>query len=154
MTQDDFHFQTNSPEETIKLGEFLGDLLIKLDAKKATIVALNGVLGAGKTELVKGLAKFLGVKEKILSPTFVLAKEFKCYKKPFKQVWHLDLYRFDKYTDLKTLDWQDITKDKDNLILVEWADKFKELLADYEVLLKVAGEQKRDITIKKVTNAK
>ena len=154
MIAENFHFQTNSPEETIKLGEFLGALLIKLDAKKATIVALNGVLGAGKTELVKGLAKFLGVKEKILSPTFVLAKEFKCFKKPFKKVWHLDLYRFNNYADLKTLDWQDIIKDKDSLILVEWADKFKELPTDYEIILKVAGEQKRDITIKKMVNSK
>jgi len=95
------------------------------------------------------LAKFLGVKEKILSPTFVLAKEFKCYKKPFKRVWHLDLYRFNQYADLKTLDWQDITKDKDSLILVEWADKFKEISPDYEVTLKVIGEKERDITIKK-----
>jgi len=154
MSLDNFHFQTNSPEETIKLGDFLGGLLVQTDSTKATVVALNGVLGAGKTELVKGLAKFFGVKEKILSPTFVLAKEFKCFKKPFKKVWHLDLYRFNNYADLKALDWQDIIKDKNNLILVEWADKFKELSADYEVTLKVMGEQKRDITIKKMVNSK
>lgn len=152
MSLDNFHFQTNSPEETIKLGDFLGGLLVQTDSTKATVVALNGVLGAGKTELVKGLAKFLGVKEKILSPTFVLAKEFKCFKRPFKRVWHLDLYRFNNYADLKALDWQDIIKDKNNLILVEWADKFKELSADYEVTLKVMGEHKRDILIKKIAN--
>ncbi len=150
MSQDNFYIQSKSPEKTIKLGAFLGDLATKLNKKTATVIALNGVLGAGKTELVKGLAEFLGVKEKILSPTFVLAKEFDCHREPFKKVWHLDLYRFDKYTDLKALDWQDIILDKNNLVLVEWADKFKGQLAlDYEVTLSVAGEQTRDIVIKK-----
>ena len=153
MPSDIFHFKTNSPAETIKLGGFLGELLVKSNPQRSVVVSLNGVLGAGKTELVKGLAKFLGVKEKILSPTFVLAKEFKCSKKPFKQVWHLDLYRFNNYIDLKTLDWQDMIKDKDNLILVEWADKFKELVPDYEVALKVTGETERDVTIKRITRS-
>ena len=150
MIQTDIHFQTHSPEETIKLGALLSDLAAKIDKKNAVVIALNGVLGAGKTELVKGLAKSLKVKEKILSPTFVLAKEFKCYKKPFKKLWHLDLYRFDKYADLKALDWQGILQDKTTLILVEWADKFKELKPDYAVTLKVIGEQERNIVIKKI----
>lgn len=149
MLQDNFDFQSYSPEETMKFGAFLGDLAIKFHKETAIVIALNGVLGAGKTKLVKGLAEFLGVKEKILSPTFVLAKEFDCHRGPFTKIWHLDLYRFDKYTDLKALDWQDIIKDKNNLILVEWASKFKELVSDYEVTFKVTGEQKRNITINK-----
>lgn len=150
MERKTFTFITHSPDETKQIGAKLGELVEKSDSERAIIIGLNGVLGAGKTELVKGMAHFFGVQEKILSPTFVIAKEFKVQKGPFTNFWHFDLYRFNEFSDLILLGWKDLIKEKGNIILVEWADKFKKkLVTDYQVSLKVVSETERSIIIKK-----
>jgi tRNA threonylcarbamoyladenosine biosynthesis protein TsaE len=145
-----FTFITHSPDETKQICAKLGELVEKLDNKRAIVIGLNGVLGAGKTELVKGMAHFFGVREKILSPTFVIAKEFKVQNGHFTNFWHFDVYRFNEFSDLVLLGWKDLLKEKGNIILIEWADKFKkQLVADYQVSLKVMSETERNIIIKK-----
>lgn len=150
MERKRFTFITHSPEETKQIGAVLGELVEKLKNKRAIVVGLNGVLGAGKTELVKGIAHFFGIQEKILSPTFVIAKEFRIKKGHFTNFWHFDLYRFNEFSDLVPLGWNDLIKEKGNIILVEWADKFKkQLLPDYIVSLKVVSKTERSIIMKK-----
>jgi tRNA threonylcarbamoyladenosine biosynthesis protein TsaE len=150
MERKEFTFITNSPEETQKIGIILGESIEKLKTEGAVVVALNGVLGAGKTELIKGLARFFNVPNKILSPTFVIAKEFTIKQGFFTNFWHFDLYRFNKFSDLTALGWGDLIKEKKNIILVEWADKFKkELIPNYEISLKVISANQRGIIIKK-----
>ncbi len=150
MERKRFTFITHSPEETKQIGAVLGELVEKLKNKRAIVVGLNGVLGAGKTELVKGIARFFGIQEKILSPTFVIAKEFRIKKGHFTNFWHFDLYRFNEFSDLVPLGWNDLIKEKGNIILVEWADKFKkQLLPDYIVSLKVVSKTERNIIMKK-----
>jgi tRNA threonylcarbamoyladenosine biosynthesis protein TsaE len=150
MKRKRFTFITHSPEETKQIGAVLGELVEKLKNKRAIVVGLNGVLGAGKTELVKGIAHFFGIQEKILSPTFVIAKEFRIKKGHFTNFWHFDLYRFNEFSNLIPLGWDDLIKEKGNIILVEWADKFKkQLLPDYIVSLKVVSKTERSIIMKK-----
>lgn len=94
--------------------------LIKKD--KASLVVLSGELGAGKTALSKEIAKYLGIKEKIISPTFVIMKIYKTKDKNFKKLIHIDAYRLSKDSELAILGWEEIMKDKNNIVLVEWPE--------------------------------
>ena len=84
-------FITHSNEETIKLGEKLGNLLNKGD-----VVLLIGDLSGGKTTLTKGIGKALGVTRIINSPTFTIVKEYLNGEMP---LYHFDVYRLDGNTD-------------------------------------------------------
>jgi len=92
----------------------------------ATLIVLSGELGAGKTALAKEIAKHLGVKEKIISPTFVIMKIYKTKDKKFKKLIHIDAYRLNKSSELITLGWEEIMKEKSTLILVEWPENVPE----------------------------
>lgn len=98
--------------------------LIKKD--KASLVVLSGELGAGKTALSKEIAKYLGIKEKIISPTFVIMKIYKTKNKNFKKLIHIDAYRLNKDSELAILGWEEIMKDKNNIVLVEWPENVPE----------------------------
>lgn len=92
----------------------------------ATLITLSGELGAGKTALTKEIAKHLGVKERLISPTFVIMKIYKTKDKKFKKLIHIDAYRLNKSTELINLGWDEIMKDKNNLVLVEWPENVQE----------------------------
>lgn len=128
------HITTHFPEETKKLAELFARELLKsnFNRKGALVVALEGDLGGGKTTFVKGFARGLGIHEKILSPTFVIMKRFKIHDSRFKNFVHIDAYRLNSVRELRVLGWQDILKDKGNMVLVEWADRIRgALLKEY-----------------------
>jgi len=114
---------TQSDQETRKAGETLGEEILK--EKKGLIVGLEGELGSGKTTFIQGLAKGLGIKDKITSPTFVIFKKYQIDKKNF---YHVDCYRLKNGKDLIDLGFEEILKSKENIILIEWAEKVKEIL--------------------------
>lgn len=93
---------------------------------KATVLAFYGELGAGKTTLAKEVAKQLGVKERVISPTFVIMKIYKTKDKKFKKLVHIDAYRLKNSQELLTLGWAEIIKDKFNFIIVEWPERAPE----------------------------
>ncbi|MBI4974796.1 MAG: tRNA (adenosine(37)-N6)-threonylcarbamoyltransferase complex ATPase subunit type 1 TsaE [Candidatus Omnitrophica bacterium] len=134
---------SNSVEETIRIGAKLGRTL-----KKGDCIALIGTLGSGKTILTKGIAKGLSVKDVryVNSPSFVIIKEYKG-KIP---LYHFDLYRIDKSTVLDSESYEEYFYG-DGVVVVEWADKIRQLLPrEYiEVKLSVTGENRRRIEIKK-----
>ena len=99
---------------------FVATLLPRTDA--ATVVALSGDLGAGKTAFVKGAAKALGVTEHVTSPTFVIMKLYPL-RGAFKQLVHIDAYRLKGEHHLKVLGWDDLVRDPTNLIFVEWPEE-------------------------------
>jgi len=106
-------------EETDKIAEeLLGNLIISNNG--ATILALNGELGAGKTTLVKSLAKILGIEENVVSPTFVIAKFYETNFTNFKKLVHIDAYRIEDARELDKIGWQNIANDKENLVIIEW----------------------------------
>ena len=80
-------FISHSPEETESLGEQFGRA-----ARRGLVFALTGDLGAGKTQLVKGLARGLGIAARVHSPTFTLVNE---YGGGRLKLFHLDLYRLE-----------------------------------------------------------
>jgi tRNA threonylcarbamoyladenosine biosynthesis protein TsaE len=96
-----------------------------VDDNKALVVGLSGHLGAGKTAFVKAVAKELGIKEEVTSPTFVIMKMYdidSSAKSPWKRLVHIDAYRLEQPEELAVLNWKNIIADKDNLIMVEWPE--------------------------------
>lgn len=114
--------------------------------KGGEIIALSGNLGAGKTTFTKMLLKAAGIRHKISSPTFVLMIP---YKKGSATFYHMDLYRTTNYKDVAALGIQELIGKKNNIFIIEWADKIKRNLPakttwlDFEV-----NGQDRIITIK------
>ena len=82
-------FITNNPCQTKKLGEKFAERILKEKLKKrAFVIGLKGDLGGGKTTFLQGFAKGLGIKEKILSPTFIILRKFKVKSLKFKVFWY------------------------------------------------------------------
>lgn len=124
---------TRAPEETRKVGETLAGLLVPGD-----VVSLTGDLGAGKTCLVQGAARGLGVEEQVASPTFVLVREYRGGQIP---VYHLDVYRLDNLQDVIDLGFEDLL-DPEGVVFVEWGSAIDALLPEsvLEVELTMPGE--------------
>ncbi len=135
---------TKSDKETKKLGEKLAREILKSfyakaskdKLKTATVLSLEGDLGAGKTTFTQGFAKGLGIKEKIKSPTFVIMKIYavegslpagQAGPTFFKNFIHVDAYRL-RTVDFTVLNWKDFVRNPKNLILVEWGNKIKNIL--------------------------
>lgn len=110
-------FVTNNFEETQQLGEDFAKFL-----EKGDVVALYGNLGSGKTTFVQGLAKGLGIKNRIISPTFVIVRSCKLGVMVF---YHIDLYRMESARDIEGLEIEEIINDKNNIVVIEWAEKLK-----------------------------
>ncbi|MBV9159777.1 MAG: tRNA (adenosine(37)-N6)-threonylcarbamoyltransferase complex ATPase subunit type 1 TsaE [Candidatus Kaiserbacteria bacterium] len=89
----------------------------------ATIVALLGELGAGKTSFTQAIAKYFGIDETLASPTFVIEKIYEAKSGPFTRLIHIDAYRLEKARDLEVLGWDEIVADAQNVILLEWPEK-------------------------------
>ncbi len=126
------------------------ELLVKVASTNkdtATVLSLSGDLGAGKTTLTQELAKELGIKEKVSSPTFVLMKIYNTKNKKyfFKKLIHIDAYRIEKNDKLDFLRLHDFLAEKENLIIVEWPEKIKKIIknVDQKVFIKHHSEDSR-----------
>lgn len=122
---------TKSFFQTKKLGQILGKEILKSPQKqKALILGLKGDLGGGKTTFLQGLAKSLRIKEKILSPTFVIMRKFQIpnLKGDFKNFYHIDCYRIQKPKEILDLGFKKIISDPKNIVAIEWAEKIKKIL--------------------------
>ena len=97
-------------------------------ANRATIIALEGELGSGKTVFSQGLARALGLKRKIASPTFLIIKNYELKVQKYKNFYHIDCYRIKKPKELLNLNFKKIVADPKNIIVVEWADKIRKVL--------------------------
>ncbi|MFH1747329.1 MAG: tRNA (adenosine(37)-N6)-threonylcarbamoyltransferase complex ATPase subunit type 1 TsaE [Planctomycetota bacterium] len=135
-------WQSKSPAATLKLGRMLGDM-----ARPGDLFALSGPLGAGKTQLVKGLAEGLEVAadELVVSPTFVLVREYAGRL----TLYHIDLYRLKAGSELWSLGLDEMLDDPQSVIAIEWADRAAEILPpeSWQIELAHAGSHKRQITI-------
>lgn len=99
---------------------------LTLRPDRATLVTLSGELGAGKTTFVQGVAKALGIDERVTSPTFVIMKIYPTEHPPaggFERLVHIDAYRLKGEHHLQVLGWEELLKDPKNLILMEWPEQ-------------------------------
>jgi tRNA threonylcarbamoyladenosine biosynthesis protein TsaE len=130
-------FTSKSPSDTIAIGEHIGKA-----ARVGDLFLLHGELGAGKTQLVKGLAKGMGIEDwqYVLSPSFTLMN---IYEGPI-ELCHADLYRLES-GDADTLDVE-MFLDR-GVVVVEWAERFPRWEGSIKVLFEVIGEQERRIVM-------
>jgi tRNA threonylcarbamoyladenosine biosynthesis protein TsaE len=135
---------TNSPQETRKLGYFLGKKAIKED--NLVFICLSGELGGGKTTFTQGFAKGLGVKDNITSPTFLVFKKYKTKDDGF--FYHFDAYRIEE-KDLPVLGFREIVNNKKNIIIVEWGENIKKSLPENRtnIFFKAEEDKKRKLII-------
>ena len=96
----------------------------------ATVVTLSGELGAGKTTFAQGIAKALGVEETVTSPTFVIEKIYQLEKQKFSRLVHIDAYRLNGAHELQMLGWDELLRDPQNLIVLEWPENVAELIPE------------------------
>ncbi len=133
---------TKSAEKTQELGKKLA-----LKYQNGGILALFGDLGAGKTTFTQGFAQGMEIKNRIISPTFIVMRQY-----PLKNqahFYHIDLYRLDQITQLEELGLSEIFADPKNIVLIEWAEKLGNLLpkSATKIKLKQLTENNREIEI-------
>ena len=117
-------FRTNSREETIALGERLGRALVAGD-----VLVLTGDLGAGKTQLTKGIAAGMGVTDDVTSPTFTIEMVYEGAEMP---LYHFDLYRLDDPDQLEDTGIFDVLG-ADGVCSIEWGEQFADEIGDARV---------------------
>jgi tRNA threonylcarbamoyladenosine biosynthesis protein TsaE len=124
-------FISHGPAETESLGESFGRA-----AKYGLVIALSGELGAGKTQLVKGLARGLGITARVHSPTFTLVNE---YAGGRLRLFHLDLYRLESSAQILAAGLEEFLQ-PDGVAVVEWAERIYDLRLTIDDLKKVQIE--------------
>ncbi len=121
-------------DDTRSVGEAFAYLLRARDA-----VILTGELGAGKTTLVQGIARGLGVTDRVVSPTFTLVREYHGRL----EVAHVDVYRLERIQDVMDLGLEELG-DGEAVLLVEWGDAVEEVLPADHVTIELTGTAEGD----------
>jgi len=136
-------FISHSAAETESLGAQFGR-----SAERGLVIALNGELGAGKTQFVRGLARGLGSPARVHSPTFTLANE---YGGGRLKLFHLDLYRLETLEQILSAGIEDYLP-PDGVLVIEWAERLqpgtggREPVAKWlSVGIEITGESERKI---------
>lgn len=154
---------SNSKIQTQKIAK---DFAEKLRCPKqglgqgAIVIGLSGELGSGKTTFAQSFAKALGIKERVISPTFMIMKKFQIPKiksqanfknqtKSFKTLIHIDAYRIEDAEEMLDLGWEEMVENPENIILVEWPENIKKIFPKKHFWIKFfhAGGKKRAIDI-------
>ena len=132
-------FITHSPEETERLGKALAALL-----QPGDIIAYRGDLGAGKTAFTRGLAKGLGCRDQVTSPTYTIVNEYLSGRLP---LFHFDMYRLASSDDLWSIGWEDYL-DRGGVCAVEWSENVDDAMENaLWVTLESLGGDDRRITL-------
>lgn len=119
--------------------------------RKDLVIALVGDLGTGKTTFTKYLAKELGVVESVISPTFIIHREY-TIPNTTRMLHHLDLYRLQGETELNEIKVNELAKN--NIVIIEWADKFESYINKIKdtaiiwIYFEHESETERKLTIK------
>ena len=132
-------FITHTPEETEQLGQALAALLVPGD-----IIAYRGDLGAGKTAFTRGLARGLGCREPVTSPTYTIVNEYLSGRLP---LFHFDMYRLASSDDLWSIGWEDYL-DRGGVCAVEWSENVADAMEGaLWVTVESLGGDSRRITL-------
>ncbi len=99
---------------------------VAVGLKSGSVIGLIGQLGAGKTHFTQGIVNALGSEESVTSPTFTLVNEYHDGRLP---VFHFDFYRMDTRDEVLKIGWDEFL-DEPGIVIVEWADKFAELMPE------------------------
>lgn len=122
-------YLSKSLEDTDKIANNFLSKISDDKGKQATVVGLFGDLGSGKTTFTQALGRHLGVEEMMTSPTFVIEKIYSLDgKNGFKKMIHIDAYRLASGKELLSLNFNKISQNPDNLILIEWPERVADIL--------------------------
>jgi tRNA threonylcarbamoyladenosine biosynthesis protein TsaE len=126
---------TTEARATQALGEALAPIF-----RAGDVVSLTGDLGAGKTTMVQGIARALGVTDPVVSPTFTLVREYR----GIMPIYHMDVYRLDRIQDVIDLGFDEMM-DERALVLIEWGDAIQGLLPErhLQIKLSIPGDDDR-----------
>lgn len=129
---------TKSTEETKKLA-----IELAKKTKKGSVLALYGDLGSGKTTFTRFFVEALGLKNRVQSPTFVVARKY-------GYINHVDLYRLTDEKEAKDIGIEEILTDSDSITLIEWPEIIKNILPEktIKIYFEYIDENTRKITIK------
>ena len=129
----------NNLKDTEKLGRIIAKC-----AEKGTVICLDGELGAGKTSLARFIAKELGVKGYIVSPTFTIIKEYEG-RLPF---YHMDVYRIDSEDDMYDLGYDEYIY-SEGVTVIEWSKLIEGILPEERIKIEIKriNDTKREINI-------
>jgi len=122
-----------------ELEAFARDFLMMLKEKKETmlknpssagslVVGLSGDLGSGKTTFSQIVARLLGVDETVTSPTFIIQKSYKTKDPVFQVFTHIDAYRIEEESELKSLGFREQLEIPNSLMFIEWPEKIQDAL--------------------------
>ena len=132
-------FVTCCAEQTEAVGAALGKVL-----KPGTVIAYEGDLGAGKTAFTRGLARGLGCREGVTSPSYTIVNEYLSGRIP---LFHFDMYRLRSSEDLFDIGWDDYLE-RGGVCAVEWSENVADALEDaIRVRIEKTGDETRRITI-------
>ena len=132
---------TNSPTETEAVGASLA-----AELKPGSVIAFTGDLGAGKTAFTRGLARGLGVEERVTSPTFTIVNEYEGGRLP---LFHFDMYRLGSSDELFDIGWEDYLS-RGGVCAVEWSENIADALEEGTIRVDIrrgAHDDQRIITI-------
>ena len=135
---------TNSPAETEALGQRLAERL-----QPGDVIAYTGDLGAGKTAFTRGLARGLGITERITSPTFTIVNEYQGGRLP---LFHFDMYRLGSSDELYEIGWEDYLA-RGGVCAVEWSEIVADALEEDCIRVDIRQgdtENQRKITVEGV----
>ncbi len=144
---------SKSVEETAKIAEeFIEKISIGI-YNGAVVVGLYGDLGSGKTTFTQCVAKILGIKEDITSPTFVIEKRYlidsslSTLNFPLSTFVHIDAYRLESSKEARVLGWNEISKNSQNIIFIEWPERIADILPENHIRInfKFISENEREI---------
>ena len=132
---------TNGEAETEALGARLGKVILP-----GTVIAYTGDLGAGKTAFTRGLAKGLGVTERVTSPTFTIVNEYEGGRLP---LFHFDMYRLGSSDELFDIGWEDYLG-RNGVCAVEWSENVEDAMEDEPIRIDIRrgdSDDQRRITV-------
>jgi len=134
---------TTSTKETQEAGRRFGSSL-----KGGEVISFSGDLGSGKTTFIQGLAQGLGIEKRIVSPTFIIMREYPLDNKSF---FHIDLYRLEEniQQELNNLGISELLKQNKHIFAIEWGERAKGLLPQNTIHISIENidEDKRRIKI-------
>lgn len=120
--------------------------LLPTHESEATILLLQGEMGAGKTTLTKEIADRLGVEERVQSPTFVLRRDYDAHHVKFNKLIHIDAYRLEG-DEAKALDIHHEVDSGRTLIVIEWSENVGNVPHDIKIEIINCGLFERNMNI-------
>ena len=134
--------ETRSAKETFFLGEKIGK-----EARAGQVYTLIGDLGVGKTVFTQGMAKGLGIKEPVSSPTFTIVQVYEEGRLPF---YHFDVYRIGDVEEMDEIGFDDYIYG-DGVSLIEWANLIEEILPEKRTEIIIEKDLKNGFEFRRIT---